>query len=156
MSGKQAHWFYGDLVIVHVDGEQTGGRFTLLEWLQPAGEWTPLHVHRSADQTMFVLDGELTTYAGDSKTVAGPGESAHLPLGVPHTEFVSSAGSVRLIEVVAPAGFERFVAAAGEPATELTLPPADGPEPDLNGLAALAAELADVELLGPPGALPGT
>jgi hypothetical protein len=38
---RRAYWFLGDLVIVHVSGDETGGRFCLLEFLQPPGEWTP-------------------------------------------------------------------------------------------------------------------
>jgi hypothetical protein len=45
-----AYWFYGDLVTIHVSGEETGGRFCLVEFLQPSDEWTPLHVHRDSDQ----------------------------------------------------------------------------------------------------------
>ncbi len=46
-----------------------------------------------------------------------------------------------------------IVAAVGVLAATLALPPADHPEPDLERLAALAAE-HDIELLGPPGSLP--
>jgi hypothetical protein len=56
---RLAYWFYGDLVTIHVSGEQTDGRFSLLEWLQPPGEQTPLHGHKRCDQTMYVLEGEL-------------------------------------------------------------------------------------------------
>ncbi|HEY3188331.1 MAG TPA: cupin domain-containing protein [Solirubrobacteraceae bacterium] len=144
---------YGDLVTVHVDGAYTGGRFLLLEWLQPPGEWTPLHRHVRADQTMYVLEGELTVHLPGRTAVAGPGACIHGPMGVAHTERVTSEHPARLVEVNAPAGFERFVAAVGQPATELTLPdpPLDLGDPD--GLTVVAAEHG-IELLGPPGALP--
>ena len=149
-----AYWFYEDLVKVHLSGEDTGGRYALMEWVQRPGEWTPLHVHRSADQTMFVLEGEITLYLPGSTVVAGPGEVAHGPKGVPHTEHITSAEPSRVMEMVVPAGFDRFIAAAGAPAAELTLPPADWPEPDMERLAQLAAEHGDLELLGAPGELP--
>jgi hypothetical protein len=60
---------------------------------------------------------------------------------------------VRYLEVNSPAGFEKFVVTAGEPAAELMLPPPDQSPPDFERLAALAAE-HDVEVLGPPGMLP--
>jgi hypothetical protein len=60
---------------------------------------------------------------------------------------------VRLLDVNSPAGFDAFVAAAGEPALSLTLPPADSPPPDVDRLGGIAAEHG-VEILGPPGALP--
>jgi mannose-6-phosphate isomerase-like protein (cupin superfamily) len=148
-----AYWFYGDLVLVHLSGEETGGRFSLTEWLMPTDEITPLHVHKRADQTMYVLEGELTLMLPGKTIVAGPGDLAHGPMNVPHTEHVTSPGPVRLIEVNAPAGFERFVAAAGEPAAASTLPPPSTEPPDLEFLTRLARE-HDIEVLGPPGMLP--
>ncbi|MQA74146.1 MAG: cupin domain-containing protein [Solirubrobacterales bacterium] len=151
--GPPAYWFYGDLVIVHLTGTQTDGRFTLTEWIQPAGEWTPLHVHRSADQTAYVLEGELTLHLPGRSVTAGPGECVHGPRNVPHAEQVTSAEPVRMVEFVSPAGFEEFVIAAGRPAAERTLPPPDLAPPDLHRLATLAAE-HEIEVLGPPGATP--
>jgi mannose-6-phosphate isomerase-like protein (cupin superfamily) len=86
------YWFYRDLVTVHVSGEQTGGRFCVVEFLQPPDEWTPLHVHRDADQTQYVLEGELTVYLPDRSLVLGPGECVNTPMNVPHTEHVTSTG----------------------------------------------------------------
>ena len=149
----QAYWFYGDLAIVHLSGDETDGRFALVEFLQPPGEMTPLHVHRRADQTMYVLEGELTLFLPGRTLVAGPGEVLHGPMNIPHTEQVTSPGPVRLLGVITPAGFERFVAAAGRPAEALTLPPASLPPVDLELLSRLASE-HDIEVLGPPGALP--
>jgi mannose-6-phosphate isomerase-like protein (cupin superfamily) len=148
-----AHWFLGDLVIVHVSGDETGGRFSLLEFLQPPGEWTPLHVRRDSDLTEYVLEGELTVYLPGRSFPLGPGECLNTPMNVPRTECVTSAGPVRVLDVSAPAGFEKFIAAAGEPAAELTLPPPEQESPDFERLAALAAE-HHIEILGPPGALP--
>jgi mannose-6-phosphate isomerase-like protein (cupin superfamily) len=150
---QDAFWFYGDLVIVHVAGEETGRRFCLVEFRQPPGEWTPLHVHRDSDQTQYVLEGELTVYLPGESFAVGPGECINTPINVPHTERVTSPRPARVLDVNAPAGFDEFVAAAGEPAAELTLPPPDRPAPDVEWLTALAAE-HNIEVLGPPGSLP--
>jgi mannose-6-phosphate isomerase-like protein (cupin superfamily) len=97
-----AYWFYGDLVTIHVSGEETGGRFCLVEFLQPSDEWTPLHVHRDADQTQYVLEGELTVYLPGQSFVVGPGECVNTPMNMPHTERVTSAGPARVLDVNAP------------------------------------------------------
>jgi mannose-6-phosphate isomerase-like protein (cupin superfamily) len=152
-SYAHAYWFYCDLVTIHVGADQTGGRFCVVEFLQPPDEWTPLHVHRDSDQTQYVLDGELTVYVPDRSLVLGPGECVNTPRNVPHTEHVTSAGRARVLDVNVPAGFDEFIASAGEPATELSLPAADGPPPDVERLAAIAAEHG-IELLGPPGQRP--
>jgi mannose-6-phosphate isomerase-like protein (cupin superfamily) len=149
----RAYWFYGDLVTVHVSGEETEGRFCLVEFLQPPGEWTPLHVHRDSDQTQYVLEGELTVYLPGQSHAVGPGECVNTPRDVPHTEHVTSAGPARLLDVNAPAGFDKFVAATGEPAAELTLPPADRPLTGGERFNAIAAEHR-IDVLGPPGCLP--
>jgi mannose-6-phosphate isomerase-like protein (cupin superfamily) len=148
-----AYWFYRDLVTIHVSGEQTGWRFCVVEFLQPPDEWTPLHVHRDADQTQYVLEGELTVYLPDRSLVLGPGECVNTPMNVPHTEHVTSAGPARVLDLNVPAGFDEFIAKAGEPAAEPTLPSAQGPPPDIERSAAIAAEHR-IELLGPPGERP--
>jgi mannose-6-phosphate isomerase-like protein (cupin superfamily) len=150
---RRAYRFYGDLVTFHVSGGETGGRFCVVEFLQPSGEWTPLHVHRDAGQTQYVLEGELTVYLPGRSMVLGPGQCVNTPMNVPHTEQVTSAGPARVLDVNVPAGFDEFIATAGEPAAELMLPAADGPPPDVERLAAIAAE-HQIELLGPPGELP--
>ena len=150
---RRAYWFYSDLVIVHVSGEETDGRFCLLEFLQPPGEWTPLHVHKRSDETHFVLEGEATLHHPGETVFVGPGECAYSPINVPHTRHVTSAEPVRALVLNSPAGFDKFVAAAGEPAAKLSLPPAERPAPDIERLAAVAAE-HDIEMLGPPGQLP--
>jgi mannose-6-phosphate isomerase-like protein (cupin superfamily) len=150
---KRAYTFLGNLVVVHVGGDETDGRFCVLEFVQPSGEWTPLHLHRGADQTEFVLEGELTVYRAGGSVVVGPGRSIHNPMNEPHTQCVTSTGPARVLDVVAPAGFDEFVAAAGAPVTELSLPAASEAPPDLERLSVLGARYG-IELLGPPGALP--
>ena len=152
-AGRRAYWFHLDLVIAHVSGDETDGRFCLLEFLQRPGEWTPLHVHRRSDETHFVLEGELTLHHPGETVVVGPGDCAYSPMNVPHTRHATSAEPVRALVVSSPAGFGEFVAAAGEPAAELVLPPLDRTAPDIERMASLAAE-HDIEILGPPGELP--
>lgn len=152
MSTARAYRSLGTLMVVHADGEQTGGEFALVEALEPPGLMPPPHVHHRASQTMYVLEGELTVYTPGNEVVLGPGQVHHTPKGVPHTYKVTSDGPARILEVEAPAGFERFVAAAGEETDELTLPPADA-EQDFERAIAVAAEYG-IEVLGPPGTLP--
>lgn len=150
---QRAYWLLGNLAIVHLGGEDTDGRFSLVEWLTPPEDMTPLHVHKHDSQTIYVLEGEVTFYLPGVSRVCGPGEFIHQPAGVPQTGRVTSAAPARMLDINSPAGFERFVVAAGQPASELTLPPPEHPQPDVERLAALAAE-HEIELLGPPGALP--
>ena len=98
------------------------------------------------------LTRELTLYMPDADVVLGPGEFVNAVHGVPHTYRVTSPGPARWLVAASPAGFEDFVEEFGDPAGELSLPPAGEP-PDVDRLVALAAEHG-LDILGPPGMLP--
>jgi hypothetical protein len=98
-------------------------------------------------------EGELTAYLPGVSRVLRRGECMNQPAGVPQTHSVTSPEPARVLAVNSPAGFERFVAEAGRPAESLTLPPPEQSPPDLERLAAIAAEHG-MEFLGPPGTLP--
>jgi quercetin dioxygenase-like cupin family protein len=144
-------WFTRDLARVHVDGDASHGAFGLVETTMPAGDMSPLHVHHDDDETFFVIDGELSLFVGDDHHVVRAGQALLAPRGVAHTYRAET--DVRALVIGSPAGFERFVRAAGEPAPADTVPPADRPI-DPAALAATAAEYG-IEILGPPGMLPG-
>jgi hypothetical protein len=97
-----------------------------------------------------VLEGELTVHLPGETRPSRPGEWAYGPPGVPHTHEVTSETPARVLEVNSPAGFEDFIAAAGEPAREPTLPPG---APDLSPAIAIAPAYG-IELVGHPGARP--
>ena len=113
----------------------------------------PLHVHHQDTQTTYVLEGQATFYSPGESRVLGPGECIHQPAGVAHTERVASNGPARMLDVNSPAGFEKFVAAAAEPAGSLELPPEMNEPPDFDRLSKTAGEHG-IKILGPPGTLP--
>jgi quercetin dioxygenase-like cupin family protein len=141
------------LFIVHVAGEETDERLSLVEGLLPPDAMTPLHVLPRAGQILYVLEGELTAYLPGVSRVLRRGDSMYQPVGVPQTHRVTSSEPARVLAITTPAGFERFVAEAGLPAESLTLPPPEESPPDLEQLAAIAAKHG-IELLAPPGTLP--
>jgi quercetin dioxygenase-like cupin family protein len=147
----EAVWFLDSLAQIHVAGEETEGRSAVVEMLTPRGHMPPLHVHHADDETFVVLEGEITLYVGDAVRQLRPGDVAFAPLDVPHTFRVESE-TARMLVVAAPAGFDRFVREAGRPATALELPSEVTP-PDPERFAQICAEF-EIELLGPPGALP--
>jgi mannose-6-phosphate isomerase-like protein (cupin superfamily) len=150
---RRAYWTQSRLFIVRVSGEETQGGLSLVEGLLPPGAMTPLHVLPRASQILYVLEGELTAYLPGVSRVLRRGECMNQPAGVPQTHRVTSSEPARVLAINSPAGFERFVAEAGRPAESLTLPPPEESPPDLDRLAAIAAEHG-IELLGPPGTLP--
>jgi quercetin dioxygenase-like cupin family protein len=145
----QAVWFLNALLVVKATGEQTGGAFGLIDHVLPAGWASPYHVHRKEEESFYVVEGEMTFYVGDERVKAGPGAFVYGPREVPHGFAVEGDAPARVLLLNTPAGFEGFPVEAGEPAEELTLPPAE--QPDLERLAKIAATY-DIEILGP---LPG-
>jgi quercetin dioxygenase-like cupin family protein len=137
-------WFMRNRVHIHISGLETEGAFALLEATGPAGDHTPLHVHHLDDEGFYVLNGQLTLWAGDDKHVLRPGDSVLAPRGVPHSLRVDS--DARWLLTSTPAGFEAFVRSVGTPT-----PPVSLPAPD--ELARIAAQHG-IEILGPPGMLP--
>jgi mannose-6-phosphate isomerase-like protein (cupin superfamily) len=143
----RALWFLDNLVTVKAGAEDTQGRVTVVEFLNPPGFAPPLHRHTREDEMFLVLDGSATFYCGDEQFTATEGDFVLLPAGLPHTFLVGSDGPLRTLQITTPAGFEAFAAAVGEPATERRLP-----EPRVVDPAALAhaAQSHGVEILGPP------
>jgi len=143
----QALWFLGNLVTVKAAGPQTGGRITVVEFLNPAGFAPPLHRHLREDEMFYVLSGTARIQCDGQAFDAGPGDFVLLPLGLPHTFLVGPDEPLRCLQITTPSGFEDFVAQVGEPAAERRLP-----EPRPIDPAALghAMDRHHYELLGPP------
>jgi quercetin dioxygenase-like cupin family protein len=145
----EALWFLGQLVTIKSSGASTGGRVAVTETLAPQGSGSPLHVHHNEDEWFYVIEGELTFWVGGKVTVAPAGSFVYGPREIPHT-FIVSSEQARFLLVVEPAGFEDFVRALGQPAPQLVIPPPVTEPPDVERLAAIAAQYG-LEILGPPG-----
>lgn len=120
-------WFLGTLATIRVPGESVGDRFALIEFLLPHGASPPLHTHPQ-DESYVVLDGRLTIKAADDRFELQVGDSAVVPMRVPHTFRVDSE-TARVLVLSTPAGLERMVRGGSTTAEQLTLPHADAPRP---------------------------
>jgi quercetin dioxygenase-like cupin family protein len=97
-----------------VGGEQTGGRFSIVEHpMQPRSLAAPVHTHRDEDEYSYVLEGEVGLQLGEEVLTAGPGTLVLKPRGMPHTFWNAAEAPARLLEIITPAGFERYFAALG-------------------------------------------
>jgi quercetin dioxygenase-like cupin family protein len=64
--------------------EETGGKIAVFEEVVPPGGGTPLHIHRTSDEVIYVVSGEFTFRLGEeSKQVSG-GSWVFIPLGSVH------------------------------------------------------------------------
>ena len=96
-------WFIHDLAEVLADGDHS-----VLEMRAPAGDQPPLHVHEDSDEGFYVLEGEVTVWAGGECRVLGPGQFALGPKGVPHTYHVTSAEPARMLVTSSSGSFARM------------------------------------------------
>lgn len=91
-----------------VRGEQTGGAFAVVEHpVEPRVIVEP-HVHRNEDELSYVLDGAIWARVGDHEFEADRGSYVWKPRGVLHTFWNPGPAPARILEVISPAGFERF------------------------------------------------
>ena len=144
-----AYWFVGTLTRVKVSGDQTDGEYSIVDHLAPVGWESPFHVHHAEDELFHIIDGEIEVCYGTDgaeRLHAGPQDTVMLPRDVPHGFRVLGDEPCRMLVHATPAGFEEFVAAAGQPAEQLVTP--EPAEPDVEALAAVAAEY-DIDILGP-------
>jgi quercetin dioxygenase-like cupin family protein len=142
----QAVWFLNGLLILKATGEQTGGAFALIDNAGPPGGGAPYHVHHNEDEAFYVLEGEITVYVGEERIKAQPGTWVYGPREVPHGFRIEGDSPARFLLLYTPAGFEQYFVEVGEPARELTLPPAE--PPNMERLMSLSPKY-DIEILGP-------
>jgi quercetin dioxygenase-like cupin family protein len=127
-------------------GEQTGGRFALVEHtIAPRALAAPIHSHRNEDEYSYVLSGRMGALVGEEAIEAGPGELVVKPRQIPHAFWNASDEETRVLELISPAGFERYFA-------ELAPVLAAEGGPDLEAVDVLRAryELTmDLDSIGP-------
>jgi mannose-6-phosphate isomerase-like protein (cupin superfamily) len=75
--------------------------------IDPYSKGVPAHVHQDEDDAFYVLEGELT-FDGDEGPVTAPaGTFVLAPPGVRHGFHNRTGAPVRLLNIHAPAGFDR-------------------------------------------------
>lgn len=148
-SDAQAYWSVGALMLVRASGDETDGKFALVDHTAPEGWESPYHIHHGEDELFHLISGEIECCYGEDgseRLYAGPNDTVFLPRDVPHGFRVVSDEPCRMLIQVTPAGFEGFIAEAGRPAPRLETPPKEAP--DVAALTEVAAKY-DLEILGP-------
>ena len=115
-----------------IDGDDTGGGFSLVEHpMPPRALAAPLHRHRREDEYTFVLEGRVGALLGDDVVYGEPGDLIFKPRAQWHTFWNAGDEPARILEIISPAGFEHYFEAV------VDLLEAGPPEP--RALAAVAA-----------------
>ena len=94
-----------------IDGHEAAERFSLVEHpMSPRALAAPVHRHNREDEYSFVLEGRMGALLGDDVVEAGPGDLVYKPRGQWHTFWNAGDEPARILEIISPAGFERFFA----------------------------------------------
>jgi quercetin dioxygenase-like cupin family protein len=141
----------GDTYTILLSGEDTNGRYCLIDMHIPPGGGPAPHRH-DFEESFILQEGEIeATFRGETTTVRA-GETLHIPANAPHSFTNATKANTRLLCLCAPAGQEEFFAQIGVAVATRTTPP---PKPDKEAETAFkskAEELAPkyrTELLKP-------
>src|ERR1700681_4278599 len=92
-----------------IDGDEAAGKFSLVEHpMSPRALAAPLHRHSREDEYSYVLEGSVGALLGDEVLIASPGDLVFKPRNQWHTFWNASDEPARILEIISPAGFERF------------------------------------------------
>ncbi len=130
----------GDRYTLLFSSEETGGSYALLEFEIQKGRGSPPHIHSREDESFYVLSGAVD-FMLDGKTVhAKAGDVVFGPRGISHNFTGASDVPARMICLVSPGGFEKFLVAAGTPVVDRDQPPPEPTEQAIQHLLKIAPE----------------
>ena len=131
----------GDTYTILVSGDETDGRYCLIDMLVPDGSGPPPHRH-DFEEMFSLLDGELEfTVRGETRTVKAPA-TVNIPANAPHVFKNKSGKTVHMLCMCAPAGQERFFMSVGVPVASRDAPPPKLSKEEQAAKGKLAEELA--------------
>jgi quercetin dioxygenase-like cupin family protein len=141
----------GDTYTILLTGQDTAGRYTLIDMHVPPGGGQPPHRH-DFEEMFTILEGEIELTFRGATSIARAGQTVNVPANAPHAFRNASDHAARLLCLCSPAGQEEFFMAVGVPLTSRTEPPPDLDEAGRAEFAAKAEALAPryrTELLRP-------
>ena len=142
--GEKRWFFGGGLHTWKATAEETNGAFLCFEDHMTEGKMTPFHTHPDADESFYVLEGEIVVHVDGKEHLIGPGGFAVALRGEPHAFMATS--DTRMLCWQTPGSCQEFFRHASEPTSDESI---DGPV-DFARVQASAKEHGGVEILGPP------
>jgi quercetin dioxygenase-like cupin family protein len=104
----------GNVYTILVSGEQTDGRYCLIDMLVSDGGGPPPHRH-DFEEMFTLLEGELQfTFRGKTTIVAAP-TTINIPANAPHGFKNVSGKSAHMLCMCTPAGQEEFFLSVADP-----------------------------------------
>jgi quercetin dioxygenase-like cupin family protein len=145
-----------ELMTLLLGGEETGGKYALVETFTPPGEGMPLlHTHPQ-QETFQILEGTYEFYGQDEDgnkcaRPAPAGSVVHVPGGAPHGFQNIGDTPGKMLLILEPAGnMEIFFKEIGIPVADKANPPAPNGPPDMEALLKVGAKYNIHFLEAPP------
>ena len=141
-----------------IDGAESGGGFSLVEHpMEPHALAAPMHRHSREDEYSFILEGRVGADLGGEIVYGEVGDLIFKPRGQWHTFWNAGDVPARILEIISPAGFEKFfdkvtdLAGRGEldPARMVALAAEYGTEVDLSSVPGLVKAHGLTFAMGP-------
>jgi quercetin dioxygenase-like cupin family protein len=112
----------GNTYTILLSGEDTGGRYCLIDMHVPPGGGPPPHRH-DFEEMLTLIEGEIAfTFRGATSTLRA-GSTVNIPANAPHSFRDQSGGVARMLCMCTPAGQEEFFMAVGDPVASRIAPP---------------------------------
>src|SRR5690625_4376063 len=93
---------------------QTQGALSIVEHpIPPRALAAPLHRHSREDEYSYVIEGTMGVQLGSDMVEVVAGSLAFKPRGQWHTFWNAGEGPCRVLEIIAPGGFEEMFAEMG-------------------------------------------
>jgi quercetin dioxygenase-like cupin family protein len=127
----------GDTYTILLTGDDTAGRYCLIDMHIPPGGGPPPHRH-DFEESFTILEGEIEATFRGKKSVVRAGGTINIPANAPHSFTNASKEPARLLCICSPAGQEEFFLAVGVPVATRTTPP---PKPDKAAEAEMMAKI---------------
>ena len=139
-------WILDELLTFKVhDQSETVGIF---EDEIPPESGPPAHLHRTQDETHYVLEGQFEFVVGERKVNADAGSVVYVPRTMMHAFTNTGKEKGKILFINTPAGpLEQFLLEFGEPVSDPSSPP-QGP-PDMDKLQASAQRTGGIEWVVP-------
>src|SRR6202035_631786 len=102
----------GDTYTILLTGEDTAGRYCLIDMLVPPGGGPPSHRH-DFEEMFSILEGEIEVTFRGLQSILRTGETANIPANAPHHFRNVSQRTARLLCLCSPAGQEEFFLSVG-------------------------------------------
>ncbi len=98
--------FRGTKMVVKVSGDDSEGRYSLIEMVHPPNIGPALHVHPNVPEAYYVLEGGCIIQCVDKTYHSRIGDFVFIPKGAPHNYQSGPTGGKVL--VISSAGLEKY------------------------------------------------